>query len=148
MILLSMFLFACTAKRDEEENVNPTVALLETDRAFSNLSSKLGMKKAFIEYLDSNGVLLKPGYFPIVQADAIDYLIRLNDTGFIYTWQPKVAEVASSGDLGYTYGIYSLKPSVVDTVFYGTYVSIWKKQEDGKWKFVLNSGNEGLGSND
>ncbi len=28
----------------------------------------------------------------------------------------------------------------------GTYVYIWKKDSNGKWKFVLNSGNEGLGS--
>jgi ketosteroid isomerase-like protein len=32
----------------------------------------------------------------------------------------------------------------VDTFFAGTYVSIWKKQPDGKWKFILDSGNEGI----
>jgi ketosteroid isomerase-like protein len=26
----------------------------------------------------------------------------------------------------------------------GTYVSIWKKDQFGNWKFVLDTGNEGL----
>jgi ketosteroid isomerase-like protein len=27
----------------------------------------------------------------------------------------------------------------------GTYVTIWRKQKDGKWKFVLDTGNQGVG---
>ncbi len=61
------------------------------------------------------------------------------------TWKPKGANVAASGDLGYTYGVYEIHTSAQDTVLYGTYVSIWKKQQNGKWKFVLDSGNEGIG---
>lgn len=101
------------------------------------------MKNAFLEYIDSNGVLLRPGILPIAGADAVDYLIAQNDTGYIMTWQPKDAAVAISGEMGYTFGTYELRPKTKDTVLSGTYVSIWKKQSDGKWKFVLESGNEG-----
>mgnify|MGYP006346153117 CR=1 FL=1 len=104
------------------------------------------MKNAFIEYIDSNGVLLKPGLMPIIGANAIDYLIQLNDTGFTLTWEPNNGGISSSGDLGYTYGIYVLKPNIKDTAIFGTYVSIWKKEKNGKWKFVLDSGNEGIGN--
>jgi ketosteroid isomerase-like protein len=79
-----------------------------------------------------------------VGADAVDYISQGDDTSFIMTWEPSGGNVAKSGDLGYTYGVYSLKPKNKDTVFYGTYVSVWKKQEDGKWKFVLETGNEGI----
>jgi ketosteroid isomerase-like protein len=27
----------------------------------------------------------------------------------------------------------------------GTYVTIWKKGQNGNWKFVLDTGNQGLG---
>ena len=60
-------------------------------------------------------------------------------------WKPKGGTIAQSGELGYTYGLYVLKPAGKDTTLYGTYVSIWKKQTDGSWKFVLDSGNEGIG---
>jgi ketosteroid isomerase-like protein len=52
------------------------------------------------------------------------------------------AEIARSGDLGYSYGIYEL--ILPDTTLRGTYVNIWKKQNNGEWKFVLNSNNAGL----
>lgn len=119
--------------------------MMEADKAFSRLSLEKGMKHAFLEYIDSNGVLLKPNQFPIVGADAIDYLIQENDSSYTLQWEPKSGSVALSGELGYTYGLYALKPKGKDTAFYGTYVSIWKKQSDGSWKFVLDSGNEGLG---
>ena len=60
------------------------------------------------------------------------------------TWEPRGGSVANSGELGYTYGVYSLKPNNKDTRLYGTYVSVWKKQADGNWKFVLESQNEGI----
>ena len=33
-----------------------------------------------------------------------------------------------------------------DSARRGTYVTIWKKQANGRWKFVLDSGNEGVGA--
>ena len=119
--------------------------ILATDAAFSDLSRDKGMKAAFIEYIDSNGVLLRPGSMPIMGANAIDYLIQQNDTAYTMEWKPSHAEVSKSLDMGYSYGIYAIKPSIQDTILYGTYVSIWKKQGDGSWKFVLDSGNEGIG---
>jgi len=118
-------------------------ALMETDRKFSDLSVEKGMKNAFIEYIDSNGVLLRPNLMPIVGAHAIDYLIQQNDTSYKLNWEPQKVFVSKSADMGYTYGLYALHPNGIDTVIYGTYVSIWKKQDDGSWKFVLDTGNEG-----
>lgn len=119
--------------------------MMEADRAFSRLSVEKGMKNAFLEYIDSNGVLLKSNQLPIEGADAIDYLIQQNDSAYTLRWEPRNGTVAQSGELGYTYGIYALQPKLKDTILYGTYVSIWKKQANGQWKYVLDSGNEGIG---
>ena len=146
-IAIPLICFSCRDTKDKNAD-NPNKAkieLMETDRQFSKMSVEKGMKTAFIEYIDSNGVLLKPGYLPLVGANAIDYLIQQNDTAFTLTWQPHNAYVSKAGDLGYTYGIYSFALKSLDSTVYGTYVSIWKKQEDGTWKFILDSGNEGIG---
>jgi ketosteroid isomerase-like protein len=122
------------------------IKLLEADKAFSDMCEKQGMKDACIAWMDDeNGVLLRPHHLPVAGAHAIDYLIQLNDTGYVLKWQPHNAEVAQAGDMGYTYGIYSIIPSVADTQLLGTYVNVWKKQKDGSWKFVVNSWNEGIG---
>jgi ketosteroid isomerase-like protein len=132
-------------KRNTVVNEKDKMAMMSADNAFANMSAEKGMKNAFLEYIDSNGVLLRPNVIPIAGADAVDYIIALKDEGYTMTWKPNGGTVAVSGELGYTYGTYLLQPSTKDTVFYGTYISIWKKQDDGKWKFVLQSANEGLG---
>ncbi len=119
--------------------------LIAADKAFSALCEMKGMKHAFIEYIDSNGVLLRSGHMPIIGANAIDFLVQQDDSGYTLNWEPRHAAVARSGEMGYTYGIYAMHPKEQDTVIYGSYVSIWKKQQDGKWKLMLDTGNEGLG---
>lgn len=55
-------------------------------------------------------------------------------------WKPLRADVSDSGDLGYTWGAAESGPTK-DGPFkpYGIYVTIWKRQPDGKWKFVYDS---------
>ena len=116
--------------------------IIKTDKEFSAASSKVGMKQAFIDYIDADGILLRPDNPPIIGANAIQYLSEQIDSSYTLTWEPSAAQVAGSGDLGYSYGIYNLQ--LQDTTIQGTYVSIWKRQPDGKWKFVLETGNEGI----
>ena len=64
--------------------------------------------------------------------------------GTSLTWTPIKADMAASGDLGYTYGnyIYTAKNKEGKSVTsYGKYTSIWKKQKDGAWKVVVDMGN-------
>ncbi|RYY49167.1 MAG: hypothetical protein EOO06_08010 [Chitinophagaceae bacterium] len=146
-IVLGLWAAGCNEPAKKPvNNVDEKISLMKTDQAFSEMSVAKGMKQAFIEYIDSNGVLLRPGHLPIVGANAIDFLIQQNDTGYTLNWQPQNAVVSQSADMGYTYGVFALEPTTVDTIIYGTYVSIWKKQADGKWKFVLDAGNEGIDS--
>jgi ketosteroid isomerase-like protein len=130
--------------REQALQEEAKAGLLKADRDFSRLSAEKGYKTACLEYIDSNGVLLRPDMAPIIGAEAIDYLSQQADQGFTMTWEPRGGMVARSGELGYTFGLYSIKPKAQDTVIYGTYVNIWKKQADGTWKFMLDTGNEGV----
>jgi ketosteroid isomerase-like protein len=123
----------------------PLQEIMETDRAFSSLSRDSGLRIAFLRYLDGGGVLLRPSHFPILGPEAVKYLQASQDSTITLTWVPTGGDLASSGDLGYTYGVYSLRDHNSDSSFGGTYVTIWKKQSDGGWKYVLDSGNPGLG---
>lgn len=118
-------------------------SLIETDKAFSALSREKGMNAAFTEYLAEDGVILRDNNQPFVGRVAFTKLYSGDDSGFTLTWEPLYAEVAESGELGFTYGVYEL--DLQDTVQKGTYVSIWRKDNDGNWKLALDSGNEGLG---
>ena len=68
----------------------------------------------------------------------------LDDKNNSLTWAPVHADLAASGDLGYTYGTYEFRSKDKDgkpAVSYGKYASIWKKQKDGNWKVVMDMGN-------
>jgi len=144
-IILLLVLSACTS-HDREEVNTAQVALQEIQQAdvdFSNFSREHGMRKAFLEYIDDDGIMMRDNAMPIIGANAIDYITSMNDSSIVLTWEPHGGDIAASGDLGYTYGVYEMKDSA--NVQKGTYVTIWKKQSNGKWKFVLDSGNQGTG---
>lgn len=146
-IIVSALIFSCRNHDAKEIKalVDVKADVMNTDRAFSKLSEEKGIKEAFLEYIDSNGVLLRGDHMPLVGADAVDYISQHNDTSFTMTWEPRGGTVAKSGDLAYTYGTFLMQIHGKDSVVKGTYVSVWRKQPDGTWKYVLDSGNEGLG---
>ena len=121
--------------------------VINTDFEFSDVSQNKGMKAAFLQYMDSSCVLLRPDHLPIVGNAASKFINSNSDTSFTLTWKPSAATVSKSSDLAFTYGTYQMMlHHNKDSVFTGTYVTIWEKQKDGSWKFVLDSGNEGLGN--
>jgi ketosteroid isomerase-like protein len=107
---------------------------------------KEAMKEAFLKYMDTSAVMLRPGRMPLKGMDAAQFIYNQNDSSYILTWVPRGAEIASSGDMGYTDGIWTAyqKKWLSDSVSQGTYVTIWEKQANGTWKFVLDTGNDGV----
>ena len=143
--LIPILAFSCTTKKKQESAfIDYKAEMIAADRDFSKLSEEKGMRFALLQYIDSKGVLLRPNAAPLVGGNAINFISQGNDTTYTMTWEPGGGTVAVSGELGYTYGVYSLRPNDKDTIYFGTYVSVWKRQPDGKWKFALETGNEGL----
>ena len=137
-LALALVLLSCST--NNKPNIDQ---LFEVDRQFSNAATETGFNNAFIEFAHPDAVLLRKNSMPIVGKTSIAVIYKKADTtGVHFSWEPLSGDIAASGDLGYTYGIYTLQ---VDTVMEkGTYVSIWKKDENGVWKYVLDTGNEGL----
>ena len=141
LIFSIFFMISCKARPKPVVEI-AVDSIIDADIAFSDMSKEKGMKNAFIEYIDNEGLLLRPDHLPVKGADAIDFLSQVDDSAYTLHWVPEGAQIAASGDLGFTYGIYTLQAQ--DTVFKGTYINIWKKQTDGKWKFVMNTTNQGI----
>src|SRR4029453_12433773 len=126
-------------------------ALKQIDLDFSHLSKEKGMKEAFLAYAAQDGVLLRPYNRPIEGFSAIKKFLDEGNTDFLLSWAPLYSAVSLSGELGYTYGLFELTfkddKGILNTRN-GTYVSIWKKDSEGKWKFSLDTGNPGLDAQD
>jgi len=112
--------------------------LIDTDRAFNDMAQREGTGKAFIAYSAEDPVLIRPGSMPLLGRTAfVEAFSQVK--GSALSWEPLKAEIAASQDLGYTFGRYTLREGG-EIKAHGVYVSIWKKQPDGSWKFVLDGG--------
>lgn len=122
--------------------------LLHTDMAFSQVSEEKGRNAAFLQYAADDATLLRPFSMPATGIDTIKALFgRHPDSLYTLTWMPIQADVARSGDIGYTYGTYRLVVKNIGTED-GTYCTVWKREKGKSWKFVLDTGNEGLKKED
>ena len=139
LIFVVAVVFSCT---NNKPVANPQ-ELIDADLAFSDFSLKHGIQKAFIEFAHDSVVLLKPNRMPIVgKQSLIDSYSGKSDSGLVLTWKPEKATISASGELGFTYGLWRLIAQK-DTSR-GTYLTVWKKDTQGKWKYAADTGNEGL----
>jgi ketosteroid isomerase-like protein len=109
-------------------------ALMAADKAWSET---IHDTKAFLSFV-ANGAHFMPFGAPLAQGDAIRTTWEglTSMPGFGLEWQATSAELAASGDIGYTIGSFELITEQDGTAMLtkGKYVTIWGKQSDGSWK--------------
>ena len=152
-LIIASFLFAScwsadTVRTTTKANIDSLKQVLKKkDLEFSNLSYNQGVKEAFLSFVAADGVMLRDNSMPTEGKTEIEKLYKNFSNDVSLTWKPLYADVAQSGELGYTYGLYTLTKNVTTDstiVSRGTYVTVWKKQPDGSWKWALDCGTTGL----
>jgi len=139
--IVLMLLFAATALAKKEKSPQGADLLRQLEVDFAADVAKHG-HDAFLTYFAEDGV-------EVVDGGGFDTKDAMRKQppwaeGTSLTWTPVKAEMAASGDLGYTYGnyVYTAKNKEGKLVpNYGKYTSIWRKQKDGQWKVVVDMGN-------
>jgi hypothetical protein len=107
-----------------------TEALKLFDQQFAN-GKKLA--SAYASVLTKESRLHRTGVFPQVGQEAIlDHLAKAGDD--TVSFKSIGAAVASSCDLGYTYGAYTIQPGDKK----GYYAHFWKRDKNGDWKLVID----------
>lgn len=135
-------LLACTTPKADVQQI------IDADKAFSTMCMEKGMAEAFTAFAADDVVKLRPGELPVMNKKELEQMFaeHANDGVLKFKWEPVKADIAASGDLGYTFGNWQIHIAgdaiTQDTTIYGNYVSVWKKQDDGKWKYVIDAGNE------
>jgi ketosteroid isomerase-like protein len=157
-VTLSMFAFALCATRGVAQTSQspwttlPTLPVkekgfparlapvVEAEHAFAQYSIDHGMKDAFLSFAAPDGVIFRRG--PV---NAIEVWKSRNPapTGLL-TWWPVYADVSLAGDLGWTTGPFEFREKPTDEKPAGTghFFTVWRRQPDGTWKFVLDLGIE------
>lgn len=113
-------------------------AVVATERAFAKLGEEKGVKDSFLAYIADDGLLFRPG--PV---RGKDFLSARPAPPIKLLWRPSHADVSAAGDLGWTMGPWQLYPPNAPAdapPATGYFVTLWKKQADGSYKWILDHG--------
>lgn len=109
--------------------------VIAAERAFSQLSVDTNAKNAFLANITDESIIFAP--LPVLGKPLYQ---RIPVPPYRLEWWPQHADVARSGDLGWTTGPYELSFPGTSTRFYGYFATVWRKQADGTWRFVADIG--------
>ena len=132
VFLFCFFSFSVYAQSDSS-----AIQLAQKEREFSQSAATRGFIGAFLDYFDDSCVAFYPQ-----PENAKHALTGEPESQASLVWRPTFVEVSASGDFGFTTGPSEYRAGGVkdSVVYYGHFVSVWKKNGDGKWKVVLDIG--------
>jgi ketosteroid isomerase-like protein len=111
--------------------------LMRADSLFAATSVAQGAKAAFLAFAAETAVTFGGGTAMNEGREAIGAAFNTFPSDAVLNWKPVHAEIARSGDLGCTVG----EATIAARHFYSKYLTVWKRQPDGSWKFVADGGN-------
>lgn len=140
-IAISILTISCS----NSVNSGTEKELIAADSAFSAMSEREGMHKAFLYYIADSGILMRDNNYPVEGRSELARVFSSgSDTALVLAWKPVYAKIGKGNDLGYTWGVWTRTLKSDSTVSRGTYLTIWELQPDRSWKFVLDVGTQGL----
>ncbi len=112
--------------------------MINAELSFAKNAIEKDTKTAFLNYLDSNGVVFNKGE---IQDGIKTWSARQASAKNKLYWHPIYAGMAASGDLGFTTGPWIFKITGSDTIVAsGFFSTIWHKTKGGQWKFLADMG--------
>jgi ketosteroid isomerase-like protein len=141
LILIRVALACVTGFITAQGNIPAELAAMaDTERAFAKAATIKGWRDAFLEFFADDAIALANGV-----TSAKERLRQQPSTPFSVfelIWEPRLGDVAASGDLGWLTGpSTSINHSAKDNKpGYGCYLSIWRKQADGTWRVFIDVG--------
>ncbi len=139
MLLLVLSFFTATLVAADRSALRSEIMKVEHD--FNQYCVEHGRLAGWMEYITDDAFLMNRRTVGREEARA-SFASEEKDTSTL-TWEPSYADVSVSGDLGYSWGIWISRgdgPDGKPAERRGIYLTIWRKQADGRWKFVFDGG--------
>lgn len=140
-LLICICMFLAGAMAQDAEPVSALQSMVDTERKFARTSEEQGTRAAFLAFIAADGILFRP-----TATNGKKWMQQTplppSDKRPLLAWQPAFADIALAGDMGYTFGPWEYKEDIKDAkpVAYGHFATVWKRQADGSWKFVIDHG--------
>lgn len=139
--LVLLLAIATNGFTQDSKKVSTLQTLVDSERAFARMSEEKGIRPSFLAFIADDGILFRPKAVKGKQW-MTEQPLPPSDKFPLLRWRPAFADVAQAGDMGYTFGPWEFKNDIHDdrAVGFGHFVTVWKKQPDGSWKFAVDLG--------
>jgi len=127
----------------------PQDELLAADRAFSAMSAQKGAHAAFLATMTDDARLYQGDHRPLLGKEAAAAFFAAEEKADPtykdqkLVWSPQEAEASPDGMLGFTRGTWLFtapKAGGATVTLTGYYVTEWRREKDGTYKFCLDIG--------
>lgn len=139
LIILSLLVFNSCSQKPSQEAIKEEINA--TEIAFAKIAREVGLKEAFIKFAADSAVLNRQGKIIKGKQQIAAYFDSQSLQNVSLEWEPEFIEVAKAGDMAYTYGPFTFSAISKDgepITTLGYFHTVWKKQEDGSWKFIYD----------
>lgn len=119
--------------------------VMQADRDFAKLAHEKGVPDAFAAYAAPDAHWFVPGPEPLRGPDAIKArLAKSFAAGGTLEWVPTRAWASVDGTMAVTWGrsVYTSPKDAAGktSANHGSYLTVWTRQPDGRWKFSHDMG--------
>jgi ketosteroid isomerase-like protein len=139
-LLLAPLLFSQNVTQKTEHS-SSLRAMVETEIAFARTAAEKSTQEAFLAFIADDGILFRPTAVNGKRWMLSNPAPRSTKRPLL-SWQPTFADISQAGDMGYTTGPWEYRSDSKDekAVAFGHFVTVWRKQADGSWKFAIDLG--------
>ena len=117
--------------------------LVKVEEAFSAMAQEKGLLAAFEHFAAPDVAFIDTDPRTFRGPSAVRERMGSTPPGVKLTWSALFTDVSDDGTLGYNYGRYEARgpgPDGKDVVRGGFFLTIWKRQPDGSWRYVMDTG--------
>jgi ketosteroid isomerase-like protein len=124
-----------------QEALSPELqGLVDTERAFARTATLKGLRDSFLDYFADDSIALVPA--PESATKRLRAQPSQPFSALEITWEPRLGDLAASNDIGWLTGPSTIvdHTAAQPTPRFGNYLSIWRRQPDGRWRVYIDVG--------
>lgn len=132
---------ATVSRPPDKEKLKAELARMED--AFCAMTKEKGILAAFEHFAAPNATFIDTDPTRYQGLEAVRKRIGPDQPGVTVTWSAAYTDVSDDGTMGYNYGRYEWRlptPDGKEKLSTGYFLTIWKRQPDGTWRYVMDTG--------
>ncbi len=136
-LILGMIFLFYSAQIFAQQKKMDLNQLIITEYSFAASAAEIGTRDSFLKFIADDGIIFRPG--PV---NGKTFLTNAPKRPGLLSWCPVHAEISKDGDMGFTTGPAEFrKDKDSAAIWFGNFCTVWQRQSDGEFKFVIDYGN-------